>query len=211
MKGLSHNLRKELKDEFQDKEYAHAYVNEFLNTQIATQIRVLRERRGLTQEQLALMADMKQSRISLLENVFYDKWSISTLKKLAEALDVSLKVSFEKFSDRITDMQNLDRESLERLSREDDLASEETEPQFDKLPSNVFRIADYMADYDSSIIENEDATSRGSRPESDINAQPDQDEHQYVRIIADRGGNNYGYIKTKRKETCRFDNRVEYF
>lgn len=153
MKGLSHNLRKELKDEFQDKEYAHAYVNEFLNTQIATQIRVLRERRGLTQEQLALMADMKQSRISLLENVFYDKWSISTLKKLAEALDVSLKVSFEKFSDRITDMQNLDRESLERLSREDDLALEEQQESNSKaLSSHLTLVVDSTFDT-TSVVE----------------------------------------------------------
>lgn len=114
--------RDKLTKDFQDKEYAHSYVNEFLNTEIATQIRVLREQRGLTQKELAEIADMKQSRISVLEDVYNDMWSISTLQRIADALDVSLKVSFETFSSRIGDMQKFSRESLKRLPRLDDLS-----------------------------------------------------------------------------------------
>lgn len=116
-------LEYKLKEEFKDKEYAHAYVNEFLNASIATQIKVLREQRGWTQKHLASLTGMKQSRISLLENVNYTRWSISTLKTLAEAFDVTLKVSFEGFSTRITDIENFNRKSLERLSRMEDLSS----------------------------------------------------------------------------------------
>ena len=112
-----------LREEFKDKEYAHAYLDEFLNTYIATQIKVLREQRNLTQAELASLTVMKQSRISLLENANYSMWSISTLQKIAEAFDVSLKVSFESFSTRINDIVNFNRQSLERLSRENDLSS----------------------------------------------------------------------------------------
>ena len=108
------DIRKELLTDFLDKDYAHGYIDEFLNTEIATQIRVLREQQGLSQETLAELAGMKQSRISLLEDVYYDSWSIKTLKTLAEALDVTLKVCFESFTDRIEDVLNLSRESLQR-------------------------------------------------------------------------------------------------
>src|SRR3989304_954921 len=46
-------------------------------------------------------------------------------KKYAEAFDVTLKVSFESFSIRINDIDNFNRESLERLSRMDDLSFSE--------------------------------------------------------------------------------------
>jgi len=121
-------FRKKIRNEFQDKEYAHAYIDEFLNDYIATQIKVLREQRGWTQEILADIAEMKQSRIALLENVNYDKWSIFTLKKLSEAFDVTLKVSFETFSDRIEDIENFSRGSLERETREKDLTNIKIEP-----------------------------------------------------------------------------------
>lgn len=119
MRKLSNKLIKA----FQDKEYADAYIDEFLNSYIATQIKVLREKRGLTQKDLAELTGMKQSRIALLENVNYNKWSITTLKKLSEAFDVTLKVSFETFSDTIKDIENFCRESLERESRESDLSN----------------------------------------------------------------------------------------
>lgn len=126
MSGLHNRLKKE----FKDKEYAHAYVDEFLNASIATQIKVLREQRKWDQKELATKSGMKQPRISLLENINYYRWSISTLKKLAEAFDVTLKVSFESFSTRINDIDNFNRESLEKLSRMDDLSfSEQVEPK----------------------------------------------------------------------------------
>ena len=116
-----------LKD-FKDKEYAHAYVDDFLNSHIAMQIKVLREQQDLTQKELADLAGMKQARISVLENVNYDMWSISTLKKLAEAFDVTLCVSFESFTKRIDDIVNLSRESLQRVKREEDLVINAKEP-----------------------------------------------------------------------------------
>ncbi|SJM92055.1 helix-turn-helix transcriptional regulator [Crenothrix polyspora] len=114
-------LVKTLVSEFGDKEYAHAYMEEFSNMAIAAQIKALREQRNWTQHQLAQAANMKQERISALEDVDYDAWTIKTLRKLAKAFDLTVKVSFEKFSTGILDIPKMDQQSLKRTSRTEDL------------------------------------------------------------------------------------------
>jgi transcriptional regulator with XRE-family HTH domain len=118
----SESLGDRLAEEFADKEYAHEYVEEFLNTYLATQIKVLREQRGLSQSELAALTDMKQARISVLENVNYGSWSINTLKRLAQAFDLTLSVSFEEFTSKIKEIESFSRQALERQSRDADLA-----------------------------------------------------------------------------------------
>lgn len=113
-------LAERLRHEFSEKEYRRAYVDEFLNSYLATQIQVLREQRGWSQERLAQEAGMKQSRISLLENVGYSSWSISTLKRLAEAFDLTIRVSFESFGKCLIDIDRFSRESLEQFSFNED-------------------------------------------------------------------------------------------
>lgn len=131
-------LNQRLRKNFKDKEYAHAYVDGFLNASIATQIKVLREERGWTQKKLAAEAGMEQSRISLLENVNYDKWSISTLLKLKEAFDITLTVSFDTFSEKIDDIAIFSRENLKKSPREDDLRpSTDTERESVASSNNV--------------------------------------------------------------------------
>jgi transcriptional regulator with XRE-family HTH domain len=114
-------LVKQLADEFRDKEYAHAYMEEHSNMALAAQIKSLRESRGLTQAQLAEIAGMKQERICALENVNYDAWTIKTLRKLAQAFDTNLTVSFSTFSAGILDVANLCKEKLAVPTREKDL------------------------------------------------------------------------------------------
>jgi transcriptional regulator with XRE-family HTH domain len=110
MNELLHKLR----PEFQDEEYRHAYADECLSAMIAAQIKVLREQRGMTQEQLAGATGMKQPRIPLLEDASYENWTIRTLKRIARAFDVALSVKFESFSQLIKDFESLSRESLQR-------------------------------------------------------------------------------------------------
>ena len=109
-----------LRGEFQDEEYRHEYADECLNTMIATQIKVLREQRDMTQKTLAKKADMLQPRLSVLEDASYSSWSISTLKRLARAFDLTLKVSFESFTSFILDFESMGRDTLERMSFKDD-------------------------------------------------------------------------------------------
>ncbi len=117
-------LVEQLRLEFKDEECAYTYVDEFLNAAIATQIKVIREQRGLSQEQLAEKTGMKQERISVLEDVNYGSWSVTTLKRIARALGVTLKVSFETFGSIIDDIANFSRNSLERESRKEELCGE---------------------------------------------------------------------------------------
>ncbi|MGB7910641.1 MAG: helix-turn-helix transcriptional regulator [Desulfobaccales bacterium] len=121
MKIISDLIYK-VKEAFKSKEYRHAYVDEFLNVSIATQIKVLREQRGRewSQKDLADKVGMKQPRISVMENVNYSSWSINTLRKLAKAFDLTLRVSFESFGERIKEIDQFNREALERASFEED-------------------------------------------------------------------------------------------
>ena len=115
------NYADTLIEQFADKELADAHVDDFLNINIATQIKVLREQRKITQARLAELAGMEQPRISVMEDINYSSWSISILKKLASALDVSLKVSFEAYDTLIADTGNFSEESLRRDPRTESL------------------------------------------------------------------------------------------
>ena len=113
----------ELRQDFRtnDKEYRHAYADENLNATIATQIKVLREQREWRQEDLAREADMTQPMISRYENVNYQSWSISTLKKFAWAYDVWLDVRFRPFGELVKTTDEFGRESLQVPKFDDDL------------------------------------------------------------------------------------------
>jgi len=108
-------------DQFKNKEFAHSFMEELVNTYLATQIKILRNQRDWTQAKLADEAEMHQERISILENVNYSSWSLSTLRDIGRAFDLVPFVSFEKFSSILPALDNLYPESLERLSRMDDL------------------------------------------------------------------------------------------
>jgi transcriptional regulator with XRE-family HTH domain len=106
--------RNTLREEFRDKDYRYAYAEDFLNTLIATQIKVLREQRGLTQQELADLIGTKQAGISRLENVNYSAWKTETLRKLARALGVRLRITFETFGTLLDEAEDFSQQSLER-------------------------------------------------------------------------------------------------
>lgn len=118
MSELTDAIREELKD----RETRFIYDEDLLNTYVATQIKVLREQRGWTQQKLAEEANMKQERISVLEDVNYSSWTANVLKRLAKAFDLRLTIKFEEFNTYLKDFQGIKRESLEKLSFEDDPA-----------------------------------------------------------------------------------------
>lgn len=122
-----------------DKEYRHSYAEEFLNTWIATQIKVLREQRNWKQSDLAREAGMKQSAISRLENMNYSSWSLSTLKRLAYAFDVRVKVSFETFGSLISEFAHFGAESLQRADYANDPTFSEVSMRQNLLAHEVLR------------------------------------------------------------------------
>lgn len=114
-------LVERLAREFADADYAHAYMEEHGNMFLAAQIKAIREMRGMTQEKLAELSGMKQERVSALENVEYDSWTVKTLRKLANAFDTGLQVSFVPCSQIIMEVANVSPEKLQIEDRMSDL------------------------------------------------------------------------------------------
>ena len=106
--------------DMKDMEYRHAFAEAHLNSMIAMQIKVLREQRNLSQMALGEFSDMAQPRISVLEDVNYSAWSISTLKRLARAFDLRLRVSFEDFGSLESELGVQGPASFERVSFPED-------------------------------------------------------------------------------------------
>ena len=116
MSVISDALRAELRDQ----EYSEGYAESFLNTYVATQIKVIREERGMKQADLAREMGTTQTAISRIENVNYSSWNINTLKKLARAFGVRLKVSFETYGTLPSEVEGFGRDRLGRAAREQD-------------------------------------------------------------------------------------------
>src|SRR5437762_25981 len=75
------------------------FVESHINKTIAYQIRATRDRLGWSQERLATEVGMNQNAISRLESPDYGKLTITTLKRLASALDVALVVRLVPFTE----------------------------------------------------------------------------------------------------------------
>ena len=93
-KGLTERIRR-------GKEARAQLVSSNLDKGIALQIRATRDRRKITQAQLAQESGMKQNNLSRLESPDYGKQTISSLKRIAKALDVALVVRLVPFSQYI--------------------------------------------------------------------------------------------------------------
>src|SRR4029077_5992586 len=74
------------------------FVASHVDKGIAYQIRALRDRQELSQENLARVVGMNQNAISRLESPERGRPTITSLKRLAEAFDVALVVRFVPFS-----------------------------------------------------------------------------------------------------------------
>ncbi len=95
---MKHRQKTRLIKCFADREYRHAFFSGMLGASIASQIRANRQDRDWSQAELGKRAgEMRQSRISAMEDVSYQGWTINTLRRLAEALDLTLSVRFESF------------------------------------------------------------------------------------------------------------------
>ncbi len=79
---------------------------------MAEQIRATRLARGWTQSDLARATNKVQETISQLENPNYGSYTIKTLERLAEALDVKLTVRFDPFSELVDWLTGLSAESF---------------------------------------------------------------------------------------------------
>ena len=74
-----------------DKEYRDSFIGAHISNTISAQIHAMRKARDWTQSELASRCDMKQSRISALEDPDLENVEIETLQRLASAFDVAYR------------------------------------------------------------------------------------------------------------------------
>lgn len=96
MSAISKN--EQMWESLHDPDFRKQLIDEHINVGVAFQIRGLRNRQKLRQEDLAKLLSVKQPLVSAWENPNYGKYTLSTLKDLAKAFDVGLLVRFIPFS-----------------------------------------------------------------------------------------------------------------
>ncbi len=116
MNELVEGLKQTLKNE--DARYV--YADTVVNSLVSAQIKALRENRKLSQQELANLIGTKQSGISRLEKADYSTWKIETLRKLARAFGVRLRISFDEFSTLSPDISGFTKARLCPRRFEDD-------------------------------------------------------------------------------------------
>ncbi|PKB78874.1 MAG: hypothetical protein BZY88_16255 [SAR202 cluster bacterium Io17-Chloro-G9] len=103
--------RTQLWESLKDQEYRQLFAED-VGTGLAFQIKLMREDRGWTQDELARRTGKKQEAISQLENPDYGRHSLTTLKKLASAFDVALAVRLVPFSELVNWTLEVDSKRL---------------------------------------------------------------------------------------------------
>jgi transcriptional regulator with XRE-family HTH domain len=106
--------------ELKNKQYRDAFVSAHVDIGIPHQIRILREQREWTQQELADHTGWKQAWIAKIENPNYTGFSLKTLKKLASAFDVAIIVRFVPISNLVKWELEISPESLQAVSYEKD-------------------------------------------------------------------------------------------
>jgi len=97
-------LKKRLIESFGDQEYARAYMESHVRDKLAAQIYQTRLARGWTQAELAERSGIAQARISKIEAGDFDSLTMATLRKFADAFDVTVRAELQPFSYGVHDV-----------------------------------------------------------------------------------------------------------
>jgi transcriptional regulator with XRE-family HTH domain len=109
-----------LKQTIKDEDARYVYADTVVNSLVSAQIKALRDDRKLSQQELADLIGTKQSGISRLEKADYSTWKIETLRKLARAFGVRLRISFDEFGTLPPDLRGFTKRKLCPRRFEDD-------------------------------------------------------------------------------------------
>jgi len=131
----------------QDRSYRAAYARHQATTRVATQLRLLREKAGLSQAELAKKIGSKQGSISRIESMRYGRFSIATLQRIAEYFDVVAWVEFAPFSAVLRRTANLSPDALTPRSYAEEF-DHDGEPSIDLnlyLDGSVISLSNYVS------------------------------------------------------------------
>jgi transcriptional regulator with XRE-family HTH domain len=104
--------KKSLHEKLADEKFRDAFVSSRIGQTVAAQVRVLRQREGLSQKDLARELGTSQNAIYRLENPKYGKHNVSTLKKAAKYFKVGLVVRFAPLSEIVDWTLDLSERSI---------------------------------------------------------------------------------------------------
>ena len=174
--------RQQILRSLENREYRREFAAD-VGTGLAFQVRLLREARGWTQEQLAHQMGKRQETICQWENPNYGRYTLKTLNELAAAFDVALLVRFAPFSELVDWSINLTPERLAPVSFDDELQLQGEFPRMvlphdsttDSIPSKPVASQGFMMPL---AVE----AAAASGPEIEPDAKEKRRERQYAEV-----------------------------
>jgi len=87
-------FKNRLSEDLKDPEFRAHYQEERQALMLAMKIAKLREKKGLSQQQMAKLMGTSQQAISRIESGDYEGFTLKTLQKIAEATGTRVKIEF---------------------------------------------------------------------------------------------------------------------
>ena len=87
-------FRSRLREEIKDPVFKAHYQEERQALMLAMKIAKLREKKGLSQQQMAKLMGTSQQAVSRIESGEYEGFTLKTLEKIAEATGTKVKIEF---------------------------------------------------------------------------------------------------------------------
>jgi DNA-binding XRE family transcriptional regulator len=87
-------FRSRLREDLKDPEFKAHYQEERQALKLAMKIAKLREKKGLSQQQMAKLMGTSQQAVSRIESGEYEGFTIKTLEKIAVATGTRVKIEF---------------------------------------------------------------------------------------------------------------------
>jgi transcriptional regulator with XRE-family HTH domain len=98
-------IKTDFSKKLEDKNYRARFFRGRAQDEIAHQLRRARKKRNLTQPELEKLSGMKQSAISRMEQASYSHWNFQSLLRLADAMDLRVKVVLDYAEDVIREYE----------------------------------------------------------------------------------------------------------
>ena len=93
-RGKVRTFQSRLREDLKDPEFKVHYLEERQALKLAMKIAELREKKGLSQKQLAELMGTSQQAISRIESGRYEGFTLKTLERIAEATGMRVKIEF---------------------------------------------------------------------------------------------------------------------
>ena len=93
-KGKVRTFRSRLREDLKDPVFKAHYQEERQALMLAMKIAKLREKKGLSQQQMAKLMGTSQQAVSRIESGEYEGFTLKTLEKIAEATGTKVKIEF---------------------------------------------------------------------------------------------------------------------